>query len=203
MDYNDNINLSLDIKNVGNDPASNVTVTLSSESEYVTITDNTATIASIAGDELVSLDKEFAFTVAPNVPDQAKIEFMVTCSDGTDTWETSFKVTANAPVLNINNVEVDGDVQAGGTATISLTFINEGNSAAYDIVTELLKTAQYMKSSIQHSLAMQYSHQKKLSQSVTLLRVLKQVTSQHTIGNSAEMLTGQLNRQELTTEHTA
>ena len=133
MDYNDNITLSIDIKNVGNDPTSNVTVELSTESEYITITDATASIASIAGNATATLANEFAFKVAPNVPDQAKIEFIVTCSDGTDTWVTSFKVTANAPVLNINNVEVDGDLQAGGTATISLTFINEGNSAAYDL----------------------------------------------------------------------
>ena len=141
MDYNDNISLSLDIKNVGNDPTSNVTVELSTESEYITITDATASIASIAGNATATLANEFAFKVAPNVPDQAKIEFIVTSSDGTDTWVTSFKVTANAPILNINDVEVDGDVQAGGTATISLTFINEGNSAAYDIVTELMSSS--------------------------------------------------------------
>lgn len=141
MDYNDNISLSLDIKNVGNDPTSNVTVELSTESEYITITDATASIASIAGNESATLANEFAFTVAPNVPDQTKIEFIVTCSDGTDTWVTSFKVTANAPVLNINDVEVDGELVPGGNGTISLTFINEGNSAAYDIVTELMSSS--------------------------------------------------------------
>lgn len=141
VDYNDNITLSLDINNVGSDQTSNVTVELSSESEYVTITDATASISSINGNETVALTNEFAFIVAPNVPDQTKIEFKVTCSDGSDTWETSFKVTANAPVLNVNNVEVEDGLTPGGTSTINITFVNEGNSTAHNIITELMSSS--------------------------------------------------------------
>lgn len=138
MDYADNISLSLDVKNVGNDATSNVTVTLSTESEYITITDATATIASIAGNEVVSLNEEFAFTVAPYVPDQTKIEFKVTCSDGTETWESTFTITANAPAFDIKEATVEGELQAGNTATLKLTFINKGNSTANNIITELM-----------------------------------------------------------------
>ena len=143
MDYNDNINLSLDIKNVGSDAANNVTVTLSSESEYVTFTDNTATIASIAGDELVSLDKEFAFTVAPNVPNQTKIEFDVVCSDGADTWETSFKVTANAPVFELKEMSTDSDgsINPGDNFTLSVTMKNVGNSEAYNVIPDVVSSS--------------------------------------------------------------
>ncbi len=143
MDYNDNITLSLDIKNVGNDPTSNITVELSTESEYITITDAIASIASIAGNATATLANEFAFTVAPNVPDQAKIEFMVTCSDGTDTWETSFKVTANAPVFELKEMSTDSDgsINPGDNFTLSVTMKNVGNSEAYNVIPDVVSSS--------------------------------------------------------------
>ena len=134
IDCAENITLSLDIKNVGNDPTSNVTVTLSSESEYVTISDATATIASIAGNEVVSLNNEFAFSVAPNVPDQEKVEFKITCSDGNETWESTFKVTANAPVVNFKEFVFAGSYVPGESQTVMAKFENIGHSKAKNVV---------------------------------------------------------------------
>ena len=134
IDCAENITLSLDIKNVGNDPASNVTVTLSSESEYVTISDATATIASIAGNEVVSLNNEFAFSVAPDVPDQEKVEFKITCSDGNETWESTFKVTANAPVVNFKEFVFAGSYVPGESQTVMAKFENIGHSKAKNVV---------------------------------------------------------------------
>ena len=134
IDCAENITLSIDIKNVGNDPTSNVTVTLSSESEYVTISDATATIASIAGNEVVSLNNEFAFSVAPNVPDQEKVEFKITCSDGNETWESTFKVTANAPVVNFKEFVFAGSYVPGESQTVMVKFENIGHSKAKNVV---------------------------------------------------------------------
>ncbi len=134
IDCAENITLSIDIKNVGNDPTSNVTVTLSSESEYVTISDATATIASIAGNEVVSLNNEFAFSVAPNVPDQEKVEFKITCSDGNETWESTFKLTANAPVVNFKEFVFAGSYVPGESQTVMAKFENIGHSKAKNVV---------------------------------------------------------------------
>ena len=134
IDCAENITLSIDIKNVGNDPTSNVTVTLSSESEYVTISDATATIASIAGNEVVSLNNEFAFSVAPNVPDQEKVEFKITCSDDNETWESTFKVTANAPVVNFKEFVFAGSYVPGESQTVMAKFENIGHSKAKNVV---------------------------------------------------------------------
>ncbi len=141
MDYNEVINLSVDVKNVGSEQTSNVEVTLSSDSEYVVISDNTATIASLEGNEIFTLDKEFTFNVLPNVPNNEKISFKLVCSNDEETWESTFKITANAPILSSTNVEVEGDFVAGGNATLNITFVNEGNSTAYDIITELLSVS--------------------------------------------------------------
>ena len=144
IDCAENITLSIDIKNVGNDPTSNVTVTLSSESEYVTISDATATIASIAGNEVVSLNNEFAFSVAPNVPDQEKVEFKITCSDGNETWESTFNVTANAPVVNFKEFVFAGSYVPGESQTVMVKFENNGHSKATNAVVKATTTNSYL-----------------------------------------------------------
>ena len=138
VDCGENISLSLDVKNVGTDPATNVSVILSTESEYVTITDESATIASIAGDETVTLDNEFAFSVSSNVPDQTKIEFTVTCSDGTETWVSSFILNANAPVINFKEFVYADSFVPGETQTVIAKFENIGNSKATNVVVKAI-----------------------------------------------------------------
>ena len=144
IDCVENITLSIDVKNVGSESASNVTVTLSSESEYVTISDATATIASIAGNEVVSLNNEFAFSVAPNVPDQEKVEFKITCSDGNETWESTFKVTANAPVVNFKEFVFAGSYVPGESQTVMVKFENNGHSKATNAVVKATSTNSYL-----------------------------------------------------------
>ena len=147
MDYNDNINLSLDVKNAGSDVANNVTVTLSSDSEYVAFTDNTATIASLAGDATITLDKEFTFMVTPDVPNGTKIEFKVSCSDGTDAWETKFKIVAYAPVFELKNISIETDTEDGGVnpgdeLTLYVDMKNVGNSEAFNVIPEVLASSK-------------------------------------------------------------
>ncbi|MBQ8760527.1 MAG: T9SS type A sorting domain-containing protein [Bacteroidales bacterium] len=135
-DYNEEIELTLSVKNVGTDPASDVNVEISTESEYVVITDNAATIAAIEGDETVTLDKAFAFGILPNAPNGEKITFNVKCSDAENTWESTFKVAINAPVFELSGLKLEGELVPGGVGTIEVTVNNVGNSKAYNVLTE-------------------------------------------------------------------
>lgn len=146
MDYSDYIDLSLTIENVGADPANNVTVELSSDSEYVTIIDNTASIASLDANASIVLDKEFSFTVAANVPDETKITFDLTCSDGENTWESSFKVVANAPVFELKEIYVEtenenGTINPGDEIEFFVTMLNAGHSAAVNVVPQIFSSS--------------------------------------------------------------
>ena len=144
VDCAEDIILSLNIKNVGEDPTSNVSVELSSESEYVTITDSSAAIASIAGNEVVALENEFAFTVAPNVPDQTTIEFVVTATDGTETWETSFNIKANAPVIKFKEFLYAGSYTSGESQTVAVKFENKGHYQATNAVIKATAINNYV-----------------------------------------------------------
>ena len=139
LEYGETTDVSLDIKNIGLKSTDNVTVTLSTNSKYVTITKDKANISSIKSDEKLNLKDVFTVTVKPNVPNETKIEFIVTCTDGKETWETSFYAYAYAPVLSINNIsmEVGKIVQPGEKSTLVFEFSNVGGAPAYDVMAEV------------------------------------------------------------------
>ena len=132
--------MNVSVKNVGSDVASNVTVTLSTESEYVSIVNDEATVESIATDGNILIEDVFSFDVAVNVPDKEKIVFNVTCTDGEHTWESRFNVTAAAPqfaIVNITNTEF----VAGGSGTITFEIDNTGSADATNVVFETFSSS--------------------------------------------------------------
>ncbi len=142
LDYGENITLNLDVKNVGALSANNVTVELSSESEYVTINNSTASIATIASDEVYSINDVFNFDVAVDVPNGTVIAFDLLCSDGTETWESSFNMTAYAPELVVYNVSMaDVQVLPGETSSLTFEIANEGDSPVYNVMTEVFSSS--------------------------------------------------------------
>ena len=88
LDYGENIKLSLNVENVGVEQADNISVEITTDSEYITLYDNTATIDAIAAGETITLEEAFEFDVAVDVPDQTSIEFVVVYTSGSDVWES-------------------------------------------------------------------------------------------------------------------
>lgn len=143
LDYAETANISLKIKNVGLNPANNVSVSISSDSEYVTILDADAEVETVAANEIVTLENEFCINVKPYVPNNTRIDFTVTCKSGDETWVTKFYITAGAPVFELNSINVisDGVIMPGQTATLQMKYNNVGNSAAYNVVTEVFSSS--------------------------------------------------------------
>ena len=138
VDYNEYIDLDINVKNIGLEKTENISLVLSTTSEYVEIIDDNEIITSADIDEKISLEKAFRFYVSANVPDGEKINFVLTCTDDMRTYEISFVIKAHAPVFELNEITIlDGTAKPGETATMKLSFNNVGSSAAYDVVTEL------------------------------------------------------------------
>ncbi len=138
-DYGQSIQLDMQLKNVGTLTANNVTATLSTDCDYLTLTDDTETIATIDGGETLNLEQAFAMDIADNVPNLTKAEFTLTCTDGTDTWESRFSLYLQAPEFALIGTVIedesgDGNVDPGETVTIHFTAQNTGLAAASDIV---------------------------------------------------------------------
>jgi hypothetical protein len=140
IEFGENISLSLNLKNFGNQPATNVSVTISSTDEFITITDATENYGDFEPTEEILINNGFAFTVADNVPDNHKINFQIS-SIGESEWISTFYLTAYAPLLKINSYIIDDSVLGNGnnrldpdeTATITFEIANTGHGDCSDV----------------------------------------------------------------------
>ncbi|MBO7460027.1 MAG: T9SS type A sorting domain-containing protein [Bacteroidales bacterium] len=136
LNYSDQAGFNIQIKNVGSSTAPAGTMTLTSESEYVTITDGTVDFTAINSNNTQSIDDAFTFNVSNEVPNKTNIEFTVTITSGTDTYENHITVKAYAPVIEIQNVSIselengngNGRLDPGETARLTFMVKNTGNA---------------------------------------------------------------------------
>ena len=143
MDYAETNKLNVSLKNVGVQQATAVNATLSTTSPYVTITDNTELFGNIDPNATVTKTDAFTYTVANNVPDQTVVSFAIAATSGANTWNSSFSITAQAPVLTIGAMTVqdngagcnnNGILDPGETANILIANSNTGHSSISNLL---------------------------------------------------------------------
>ena len=117
------VNVSL--KNVGSEPGSSLTVTISTESPYASLINTEAVVENIDPDQIYAITDVFDFDVAVNVPNQEKIQFNLHITDGNDTWESKFTMVAAAPALEIQAINAP-ILAPGETGTIEFVIANNG-----------------------------------------------------------------------------
>ena len=136
------IKLGVGLVNVGPDDALEVVATLSSTDAYVTITDNSESYGTIAGNNgVVSVSDAFGFTVSGDIPDGHGISFRIESHDGFDSvWSSNLSLVGHSPVLEYVSVAVDdaggngnGILDPGETATLRVTLRNGGSARAYGV----------------------------------------------------------------------
>ena len=141
IEYNGNYAFNMTLKNVGNVNASNVTATISCESEYITFNEPTVTVGNVNGNQSVTLENAFAFSVSDNVPNNTMVRFNLSCTDGTDTWESHFNARVFAPEFEMVSVSLQTStgqaLNPGDSGSILFTFRNNGGvtlpSAVFNI----------------------------------------------------------------------
>lgn len=139
VDYGESILLGLGIVNMGVEPASNVSVTLSCESSFVTITDGTESFGTIQPDQTINLADVFAFDIATDIPNNTQLIFNLLIASTESSWESSFSLNALAPEFTVGSFSIsdpsgnnNGRLDPGETADIIISFNNSGLSAAVD-----------------------------------------------------------------------
>ncbi|MBR0324444.1 MAG: hypothetical protein IIX06_08175, partial [Bacteroidales bacterium] len=147
LDYGETVNISVEVKNIGLQATANVDVKLSTESKYVTLTKDNAHINEIKSDEIINLQDAFTLNVKPNVPNETRVDFVLTCTDGKDTWTTTFYAYAYAPVLSVNSISSLSTklVQPGETGTLEMKVENVGGAPAYDVIAEMYSSSSDIK----------------------------------------------------------
>lgn len=134
-----NISMDVDFKNAGTVDANNVVATLSSSSNFVTLSKSTVNVGTINAGSSVVLTDAFDIEVANNIPDGTYVDFVMTCTDGTNVWNRDIYFQAVAPVMTINELtyqEISGNMNGfldpGETFRVTATGKNIGHYVAED-----------------------------------------------------------------------
>ena len=137
--------MSITFKNVGVDPTTGTTnVTLSCEDENLTFTDNEASFGVLAANETITLTDEFAFTVAPGVPDGTRIQIDINMTCGTQVWTGKAKITVGAPIIEFGDFQCIGGFTPGESQNVAVSFNNVGHYMATNAVITASSQNQYV-----------------------------------------------------------
>ena len=139
-DYGETVDLSVGVKNVGVQTATNVNCTITTPDPLVTILDGQEAYGNInAGDSLV-VPNGFRVQVAPQVEDQHIVNFTLTAVSGTNTWESFFSCIVNAPVVIQSGLVIEdptgnnnGALDPGETTNFLVTVRNQGHSTVENV----------------------------------------------------------------------
>ncbi len=145
LDYGENILLTLSVKNIGDKPDTNVMVTLSSDSPYLTFTDSTENYGNFAIGEIKSVLNGFAFHVSDSIPNGTELVFNVKAVNNLDSVNYSyFTIIANAPQLTIGNIVINDPagnnnhiLDPGESADIVVSYTNNSMFDASNAVSHL------------------------------------------------------------------
>jgi hypothetical protein len=150
VDFGESIQLGLGVMNVGNQPASNVTVNLSSNCQYISITDGTEVYGNFSPGQSVFINNAFTFNVTQNIPDNFLITFYVEAV-GSSAWNSTFTIHAHAPELTSGGYVIhdpsgnnNGRLDAGETVNIVFQVQNAGQSNAPNTSVTLMTSSPYL-----------------------------------------------------------
>ena len=128
------------LKNVGIETAENVNVVLSTESEYIELIGTTATVPSLAPDQVYTIANAFSFNTNVNIPNGTRVRFFVNCTSGSNTWEGRFDLTFGAPEFAMTNIS-NTELTPGGNGTITFDITNNGGADAENAVLEVYSSS--------------------------------------------------------------
>ena len=136
-DYNELIELDVELNNVGSQPTQNVNVVISTTDSYVTLIDSTDFLATVNANNTINISSPFTFQVANFVADQHMVTFNLTITDNqSNSWNSTLFVTLNAPILGDVNFIIDdattgngnGKLDAGETLDLIVDVENSGHA---------------------------------------------------------------------------
>ena len=137
--YNEQVGVSMQLKNVGGVASSNFTVVVTTDDEYITMLKSTFSSTGLQSNESVSLSDAIRFKVAPNVPYGHIAHFHIVMTAGEFVTEQDFMQLIYAPKLAIGNcivddsqssVNVNGRIDYGETVNLQIPLQNIGAAKA-------------------------------------------------------------------------
>ena len=129
-DYGETVGLDVILKNIGNQPATNVQVTLTTNSPYLTVIEGSASIPSLDAEHEYTISNGFRVAVDESIEDGVQAVLSLTCTDGTHTWTSSFRMTLHAPAFALVEFRPLNTVNSGDSGQLLVGIKNTGSSDA-------------------------------------------------------------------------
>mgnify|MGYP006277885519 CR=1 FL=1 len=145
------IALDVTMQNAGLQDAENVMLNLSTDDEFITITDSEESIGVVEGQSFVTAEDAFTFDVLDGIPDQHMVTFTLTATSG-ESWSSEIEMVVNAPALEIIAYTIDDDEQGNGNGyidpgeTVSMVIenANNGHNGIADLTGQLTSSSSYI-----------------------------------------------------------
>jgi hypothetical protein len=134
VSYGDNVEINILSENVGSFNTSAILVEVTSDDEYITVTNGSSMIAYAIINEPAVTETPISFIVAGNVPDGHVAYFDVLYDSGEeDQWNGSFSIEIHATDFQVlNPILIDEDqngvLDPGESATLTVDLANLGSA---------------------------------------------------------------------------
>ena len=140
-DYGETFSIDLTLKNLGNEAASNVQVKLGSESPFIDILEDSAILPSLDEMGHYTIENSFLIKVAPHVTDGTQAMFTVTCTEGSNIWNSSFRMTLHAPVFALTDFRPEANIYPSESGNLLISIKNIGSAKAHNTRLELYSSS--------------------------------------------------------------
>lgn len=136
LEFYETIELGITVLNDGASAASNVSGTIATDNPLVTVNRDSVWIGAIEAGSTSTVDRAFEFSVNPEIEDLEPVVFLLTVSDGMNSWESSFSVIVHAPDIVFSDLFIDDSMGGNGDSTLAPgetadLIVTLGNAGSY------------------------------------------------------------------------
>lgn len=132
--------LKVDLKNFGSQQATNITATVTSESEFITVTNSTVNYGNISAGSSVTPTSGFGISVSDDAVEADKAQLNLEVTDGTNTWTDKVTFNIYGVLLTVEDYTVEdsnGQLDPGETVQVVIEALNDGSILAENVSAEI------------------------------------------------------------------
>ena len=153
VDYQETIQLDVNLANVGLEIAPGVVATISAEDELINITSHEATWGDLEDSTDMTMIAAFEFEVSDDIEDGHFVDFLLEIVSDTNTWNGHIYVEVLAPELKVEEASFDdttsgngnGRLDGGEMVTLSIPNLNDGHSNSPAATGTLSTSSPYLE----------------------------------------------------------
>ncbi|MCB2207706.1 MAG: T9SS type A sorting domain-containing protein [Bacteroidetes bacterium] len=135
MDAGEVAAIHVSVKNISSQTLENVMLSYDMDDPYILPLDEQLIVGTLLAGETKVIDSSLVMKIENLIPDQHLLELRCSMNSSQKNWYLNTSITANAPVLHVNNIFWNGDdwIEPGLSKNILLQIDNSGHSIANTI----------------------------------------------------------------------